>query len=231
MPLLSRLLLPIIFIFHAATAVAAAETPQHIFGQMRAAYAALRSYSDTGVVLTHMPGNDQPNEITFRSVFVRPQLFRFEWISHHPYPPLRHIKYNSVIWSNADGAYHWSDRGGNAEMRKKLDSLDMAVAGATGVSLGAAHTIASLLLPRMGRAVDEGVTWDGATNVEDIEGVACHHLTGQHQGGGRYELWIGKEDYLVRKMTSRHAGILSEEIRRDIQVNVEIPERTFASEK
>lgn len=231
MPLLSRLLLPAIFILHAASAAAAAETPQQLLGQMRAAYAALRSYSDTGVVLTHMPRNDLPNETTFRSVFARPGLFRFEWTSHHAYPPLRHIKFNSVIWSNGDGAYFWSDWGGNGETLEKQDSLEMAVAAATGVSHGAAHTIASLLLPPMGRTIGEGVTWDGKTTVEDVEGVACHHFTGQHKGLGHFELWVGKDDYLVRKVTSRRAGILSEEIRRNIQLNVEIPERTFASEK
>ncbi|GAB2845910.1 hypothetical protein GCM10027277_12640 [Pseudoduganella ginsengisoli] len=215
-----------------ATMALAAETPQQIVTQMHEAYASLRSYSDTGVVLTHMPENETPDETVFRSVFVRPDLFRFEWTTHHPYPPLRHIKNNSVIWSNANGAFFWSDRSGRGEKLEQRPSLDLAVAGATGVSHGSAHTIASLLLPQMmGRTLDADIQWSGEAVLENFEGAACYHLTGQHARKGRYEMWIAKDDMLVRKIAIAMMGIPVEEIRRDIQVNVAIPERTFASEK
>lgn len=222
-----------VVLFVLSTNVQAAESPQQIIAHMREAYASLRSYSDTGVVLNHMTEGEPPNQTAFRSAFVRPHLFRFAWVTHHPYPPLRHITHSSVIWSNNTGAYAWSDRSGKDAAPQKKASIALAVAGATGVSLGAAHTIASLLLPDadVGAPMLEKVTSLELAGVEPFEGAICYRLVGQHAVFGSYEVLIGKEDYLLRKATRRVRGALHEEIRRDIRINAEIAEQDFTSEK
>lgn len=212
--------------------VLAAETPRRVIGRMHEAYSSLRSYSDTGVVLTYMIENEHPNETIFHTALVRPNLFRFEWTTEHPFPPLRHMKNHSVIWSNAAGSFFWSDQAGRGGKTEQRPSLDLAVAGAAGVSGGSAYTIASLLWPEeMGRAIDGDVQWDEQVLEEAFEGTMCHHLAGNHPKFGRYEIWIGKDDAFVRKLAFSIAGTQREEIRRDIRANTEIPERTFASEK
>src|SRR5947207_3211226 len=103
---------------------------------MKEAYASLASYSDSGIVRTYrIPLT--PHEITFTTSYVRPGLFKFAWVMPHPYPPLSYIKWRSAIWSNDSGAYIWWD----IEKEKgpsRVDDLRMAVAGATGVSMGSA---------------------------------------------------------------------------------------------
>lgn len=213
--------------------VYADESPRQIVAHMREAYAALRSYSDSGVVLIHMRNGERPDEITFRSAFVRPQWFRFEWLTHHPYPPLRHLTHNSVIWSNADGVYSWTDLSGKDAVAQKQQSFALAVAGATGVSRGSAHTIASLLAPdvALGEPMLERVTSLELAGIEPFDGATCYRLAGQNADFGTYEFWIGKDDYLLRKITYRIRGVLHEEIRRDIQTNVDLAEQIFASAK
>src|SRR5437016_6146406 len=116
---------------------------QEILLAMHLKYAAMRSYQDRGLVLRKFPNKPDADETTFETFFRRPDRFRFEWTTHHPYLGLRHLRTYRVIWSNGTGAFLYSDRDGKAEPQ---ESLRMAVAGATGVSSCAAHTVSSMLL-------------------------------------------------------------------------------------
>jgi hypothetical protein len=65
-----------------------------------------------------------------------------------------------------------------------------------------------------------------SVGIEVFEGVRCHHLLGQHpKGYGPEELWIGADDFLLRKRTNRKndKGARDEEIHRNIKINIPIP--------
>ena len=53
-------------------------TPESLLLAIPSTYAALHSYQDRGVVLTHFPSKSHPDEATFTTVFRRPDYFRFE---------------------------------------------------------------------------------------------------------------------------------------------------------
>jgi hypothetical protein len=183
-------------------------------------YAAVASYEDSGVVLIHDPRKDQPDEITFQTAFVRPDLLRFDWVRHHPYPPLRHIKTASSIWPSVSGT-HFIALGDREP--KELD-LNMACAGATGVSRGSAVNIPRLLTRTLqgSRLVDLADVKLMGTEI--FEGVACHRIDGRNARGTGYEVYVGETDHLIRRIITRIPGATpTEEIHRDIRINGGIP--------
>jgi hypothetical protein len=111
---------------------------------------------------------------------------------------------------------------------RKEESLTMAIAGATGVSAGAASTIFRLLTGESsGFPINqlEGITLVGR---EMVEGTDCYRIAGNHpRGFGKYELWVAASDSLIRKIKTDR----DEEIHRNIAVNADIPADIFIRRK
>jgi len=213
-----------------APVTAIAQPDEVILGHMIEAYATVQSYSDSGVVLIHLPQLDSPSETTFETVFARPNLFRFTWVARHPYPPLSHQELRSVIWSDGTRAF---ERYGRAYATEPLPgktqtskSLRLAIAGATGVSGGSAHTVPRLLMPEIGGFSLGELQSPSIVGTEDIDGTNCYHIRGNHPLGP-IDVWLGSSDYLIRKVQERLSGILSEERRRNIRINETIPAAKF----
>ena len=94
-------------------------------------YRSCSSYTDTGSLSSNI------GDVQFRTYFCRPNKFRFEWsISGKK-------SGTSVIFSNSDTNATYMDR----EKRTETGGLAMAIAGATGISFGAAPLIAHILMP------------------------------------------------------------------------------------
>jgi hypothetical protein len=100
----------------------------------------------------------------------------------------------------------------------------MAIAGATGVSAGAAHTVPRLLMPEIEGFSLGDLESPALAGVETVEGVPCHHIVGTNRCLGQMHLWVGIQDHLVRKV----ADDLGEEIRRDIHINETIARDKFS---
>jgi hypothetical protein len=109
---------------------------EEILQRLRATYASARSYADRGVVTTtfHYPSRDRVTHRPFETAFVRPDRFRFE---------LRDDDERYVVWTERGRVRTaWTIAPG-------LDpcmNLGLALAGATGVSGGSAHTVPTLLM-------------------------------------------------------------------------------------
>ena len=198
---------------------------QSILQTLTDTYAALKSYQDNGVVLTQFPDKDKPDEIHFSTWFKRPRLFRFDWTTHHPYEGLRHEKTSRSIWRNEEGTFWYSDREKEIE---REESLGMAIAGATGVSKGAAHNVPGLLMRRFAGFYFTELL---APVVDELEyrGRECYHVQANHPNGDPWHLTISKADFLLQK--ARHimpdTGVIIEDCRDNIQTNHEIEENIF----
>jgi hypothetical protein len=198
---------------------------REILISLGAAYRAMSSYSDSGVVLTYLSADEPPNETLFRTWFSRPDSFRFDWRSHHPYLPLRHLVTNRSIRSVGGSTIRWQDD----PEREDADSLDFAIARATGVSQGAALHVPQLLMPGVIEAFQFGEmerqTYEG---VELFENAPCHVVAGYHPNGTPHRLWIDESRALLRKIrTEWSQGSASEEIHRDTVVDGGIPANVF----
>ena len=199
-------------------------TAQDILHATHAKYATMRSYQDRGVVLTKFPSEPEADETAFATFFRRPDRFRFDWTTHHPYSGLRHLRTHRVIWSDGTGAFLYSDRDGAIEPQ---ESLRMAIAGATGVSSGAAHTVSPLLMSDVG-----GFTLSQLQRLTlqdgECDGAQCHRIGGYHPTGEFYEVFVDIQDLLIRRVSEPDCdGVASDELRRDIRVDEPIDEQTF----
>jgi len=201
-------------------------TAEAVLKAMLSRYSALKSYQDRGIVLRTWPDKAEPYEISFTTFFRRPDLFRFDWISHHPYPPLRHLKTRHVIWSDGKDALHYTIDKDSSKMKRK-ESLFMAVAGATGISMGSALTVFNMLMPEYGaRSFTELRDIDLRTAV--FEGIDCHCIRGRYAQGAQEDLRIGANDHLLRCVSSsRGEGAIAQEIRREIRINEPINDDVF----
>lgn len=201
-------------------------TAQDILIAMQAKYAAVQTYQDRGVVLTELPNEPEAHEMPFVTFFQRPERLRFEWTSPHPYSGLRHLRTHCVIWCNDTGAFIYSDRDGSITAQ---ESLMMAIAAATGVSGGAAHSVSSLLMPDV-----LGFTLPQLQRLTlqagECDGVSCHRIGGYHPyGNGAFcEVFVGVHDLLIRRVCEPGRNDVStDQLRTDIRVDEVIDEQTF----
>ena len=193
-----------------------ADPAASILANVAVTYASLSAYQDSGVVLTHYPHKDQPDEIVFQTLFLRPDQLRFDWVRHHPHPPLRHIKTSSSIWPDGRGSHLLAV----GAQKPKEASLRLAVAGATGVSHGSSHHIPRLLTSSIDGFALIDLSDPKLLGEEIFEGVRCHRIQGTHPRGGTYQLFVGRDDFLIRRiLRERQGGTPSEEIRREIRIN------------
>jgi hypothetical protein len=179
--------------------VAEALTAQQILDRVSKAYADCRTYRDSGSVRTVFIDGDGRRTVkkVFATAFVRPERFRFEYSEKRDEDDLRYI-----VWRQGNEVRSWWDLKPGIEDEP---SLGLALAGATGVSSGSAHTVPALLLP--GEVGGRRLTSIAdATRIGDAEldEAECFRVTGEYCGSS-VTIWIEKKTFLVRRIDSeRH---------------------------
>ncbi len=164
---------------------------------VQAHYRSLENYSDTGL----SSARNGSRICHFETQYGHPNLFRFAFESPHPYFKKRHLISRCVIGHDGTKPYFYASRYASHGEIDHPESLEMAVAGATGISNGTAHTIAALLF--------DGV--DGFKLLDlkrlrfrrhrTVQGVPCIGVSGLHPfSGGRYTAWFGANDMLLRRL-------------------------------
>jgi hypothetical protein len=201
-------------------------TAAQILDAMLQTYQNCKTYSDTGIVKTTFieTSRTRSTEKPFKTAFVRPGRFRFEFTEDMHGSSIRYI-----VWRNGEKVKTWWDIGSRLEDNP---SLDLALAGATGVSSGSAHTIPALLMP----SEVSGFTLKdlhGITRLKDSTcgDSKCFLIRGKDSQGDILTLWIDEGSLLLRQIHSGHdfAGFQTEEITTYTPiVNDRIPEEVMA---
>ena len=169
---------------------------------MATVYATCTSYCDTGLVSTRFIEDKGTRTIEkpFTTAFVRPDRFRFEY---------QDGSHQAIVWREGETVrveWPWT---GIAELPPQLikpESLELALAGATGVSGGSAHTIPALLLPEeVGgrRLTDMTEVKQIEDTLSEEEGVECCQIAGKY-AGHPIVLWIEKATFCLRRMETQH---------------------------
>lgn len=213
-----------IFLTSNVAARSQAPAPQEIVKKMAEKYAALASYQDSGVVES---ASDKPlprrgTVNSFKTYFTRPNKLRFEWIDYQsPFSDQRNLIWSDGLKAVSVHAYE----PGKIETKEDIAS---AVAGATGVSRGAAFTIPNLLISEIGGFSLTELTKLSVKKQEVFEDENCYLIEGYHPNGEAWQLWISTKDFLLRKL--RHTSLgdeFEEEIHRDIKVDEKIADTIY----
>lgn len=169
-------------------------TAPDIISRMREAYATSNSYSDSGMVkeVYIRASGTRIIEKPFATAFVRPDRFRFEFTERIRGDRERRF---IIYRRGGDLQVHW-----DIDKELKYDSIDRAVAAATGVSGESAITIPAMLLPeeiKWRRAIrfDKPERTEDAT-LGDVDCFRIHDVI----GGNPVTFWIDKEEYLLRRI-------------------------------
>jgi len=176
-------------------------TAADVLQRMAAAYRGLTSYADRGATVNELRGPHQAlsHAMTFRTAFVRPLRFRFEFDDDSdPAKPY-------VIWTEGSRARStWYGQPGTVI---EDAGLGPPLAAAPGASSLTARLVPQLLLPDVvgpaGLAQLDHPHLDG---VEPIDGHACFHVSGVVIADRTIGVWIDRESYLVREVRT-HARV------------------------
>ena len=170
-------------------------TANEIIKRMEKVYANSKSYSDSGVVKAVFISNDGKFTVEkpFTTAFIRPDHFRFEFKEKKQGNPAQRF---IIYRKGKELQTYW-----NVKNDLKLESLDTAVASATGVSGGSAITVPAMLLPNK-------ITWRRAIRfrkperIDDdlFDKVDCYRIHDLIFNVIPTTIWIDKKTFLVRKI-------------------------------
>ncbi len=168
---------------------------------MYAAYAACKTYQDTGTV------NFEGSTATFETRFKRPYQFYFEFTTAGGImPPGRHVLWTHGQRTKYSGAFFgtqyeedtvltdmWPAMPG---LEAKDQPLGLAIASFTGISYRSAHTVPRMLFPvsckdGMNYATMPDFVYEGTKTDRSVE---CDVLFGKEWGE---RIWVDKKTHLL----------------------------------
>ncbi len=176
-------------------------TAKNILDKMAKVYAECKTYKDHGVVKTvFIDDETRIVEKPFETCFVRPFDFRFEYSEKGLRPPCY------IVWNNKTETKKWFYADKN-KIKKEV-SLSMAIAGATGVSGGSAHTIPNLLIDEIRGYGLKTLKKTKLLEEKRFDNSECYRIQG-YCGPVRLKngvtskplvVWIDKKTFLVRRI-------------------------------
>jgi outer membrane lipoprotein-sorting protein len=197
------------------TASAQALTADQVLKRMEAAYKTFTIYEDEGVVTQQFAGTSQ--EKKFKTRYNRDKGYRFEFTAHHPFPPLKFISSEMAIYPE-EGTYRYSTKWFLMPQEiKSINNMASAVATITGTSSGSANLLASLLEPEAMKgwtSVLQRMKNPTRLADEKINGITCFVIAAkQPSDDSDLKVWIGQEDFVVRRITGSILGAPDEQTR------------------
>lgn len=205
-----------------------AEQPElsahQVIEKMGEVYRKCSSYQDSGTVqkIPVKSSNKQVVRKIFKTYFIRPDLFRFEW--REKIPPKQEMSLY-VVWCKGKETYTYWEIG----KFEKSKSLEQAIAANTGVSSGGINTVPLMLINKEKSFIFNWLIDETLIGEDSLNGVKCYVIKAKHKKFGReVELWIGKEDFFLRKLKRKlRSNAILEEIHQDIKINHKIHKEIF----
>ena len=186
-----------------------APTAEAILLQMESTYASARSYLDNSTAQFRNPDGSEGTRVEFKLWFSRPKFFRID-ASTRRTPDAKPVR--EVMWFDGEMARMWSTTS-PVVTRTKIQ-----LAGSKMFGTYAYHVPTLLEGSYAGPRRLHQLGSPTLAGEEAVDGTDCYHISGEWQGDP-YEVWIGKEDHLVRKIVANYKGYVMEELHRDITTN------------
>ena len=156
-------------------------------------YRTMETYKAEGTI--HMDadtaGRKLQLETSFSMLLKKPNLYLISWTQTGIVPQ------SGTVWSDGTQPYLYM---GATNAYAKMNSDEMALAGATGISGGAAFTIPSMFLPVFTNPAELTRLNDPQIEKSEvIEEDDCYVIAGSSPLSAKESFWISKESHLIRK--------------------------------
>ena len=187
---------------------------QKVVNETLSSYAALTSYSDSGTV--DVQGGGPATQTTFTIRLQRPDFYRIEWNQTGGA-----FDSGGKTWNDGTGNYVQINSAGREGNAQKMQSMELALGMATGISSQAASMIPSLFFNQAwGNMLRGGLSRSSRLSQckdEKVGDTDCFVVTSEMdlsklpKSGGfaakvlsqmsktKTTFWIGKQDHLLRK--------------------------------
>ncbi len=165
--------------------------PNDIVKKMIQAYAALSSYQDSGTIESTMvsQGKEHESSTNFSLAFQRPNSLTLRWEGQKS----DQVTHSYLTSDGTRTLTYFRD----VNQYVVAPSLEMGIAGATGVSNGATRTVLPLLLGTSPLATLSDLQ---LVNNEELNGTPCYVISGKISSNHSYRLWIDREGLLLRQI-------------------------------
>jgi outer membrane lipoprotein-sorting protein len=165
---------------------------REILDKMVSVYASCSSYADKGESKEVFLNNRHETLRPFSTAFVRPSQFRFEF---EEISETRSTNY--VVWQDSASIKSWWSI--RPEVRF-FETLDLALAGAAGVSRGASIQVPSMLFGDLHDTHRiQNLSQLALIGEEKVGGKVTYKITGLDWRGNQVTVWIEKESFLLLK--------------------------------
>lgn len=212
-----------------------------ILSNMADAYAKLESYQDHGTVemKTHAE-SEQPVHVQFSTLFQQPDSFKFEWTSEAD------DSWDMVLTKQGAVVSHEGEITSFRFPGPETHGTPLKAFLRTTIfdTQGGGYTVPSMLVDEVPDYCEE-LCFARLVGEDAIGDTDCYLIKAKDDAIDvtlERTLWIGKEDYLLRKMESRYVGLpegydvesaemlktaYMVETHKGIRINQEIPESAF----
>ncbi|MBC8459282.1 MAG: hypothetical protein H8D67_14915 [Deltaproteobacteria bacterium] len=173
-------------------------TPSEIFEKVKAAYKSMDTYKAQGTITANIDtgGTETNIETSFSIILKKPNLYLISWTKK--FIAMAGMSQAGAVWSDGDQPYLYI---GGTNAYSKMGSDELALAGATGISGGAAFTIPSLFLSvfknqhdPFSRLKDPQIEKTEKVGKED-----CYVISGSSSISKKETFWVSKKSYLIKK--------------------------------
>ncbi len=176
----------------------AEETPGEIIEKTVAAYASLQTYKAEGKITTEIDSGGMQAKIStsFSILLKKPNLYRITWDQENALAP--GLAQSGAVWSDGTQRYLYL---GAMNAYSVMNSDELALGGATGISGGAAFTVPTLFLSVWKEARDPfSRLRDPILEQSEMIGDEDYHvLSGASVISKKETFWISKANFLIRK--------------------------------
>jgi len=173
-------------------------SPNKILKKVTATYKTMKTYKAEGTITSDIDtgGMKIKAETSFSILLKKPNLYLISWTQKNM--PMPGMVQSGAVWSDGTQPYLYM---GIMNAYSKMNSDEIALGSATGISGGAAWTIPSLFLSvfkdqpaPFSRLKDPKIEM-----TENVGGEDCYVLSGPSTISKKETFWISKTSYLITK--------------------------------
>ena len=165
---------------------------EEVLNQLYKRYANCATYRDQGYLSVwdeHIERTFKP-QLVFRTYFEQPDKFRFEWQDNYS---------QCLIWCDGTHSYYCSDYHDSGPEKQLCESPEMAIARATGVSMGSASVVPGLLFAEYRDKLPLLESNIKLIKTERIDDHECYCIQGSRSSPNDTIVWISTHDFSLRR--------------------------------